>query len=100
MTGIGGAPSDQEDPRADLIWGTVPRLVEDAATRHGMTEALVDGAVRLPYERLASEVDRYGRGFVAAGVGARIVSRSGRPIAQSGCSPHSACSVPAPCSSR
>ena len=29
--GIGGAPADQEDPRADLIWGTVPRLVDDAA---------------------------------------------------------------------
>ena len=28
--GIGGAPADQEDPRADLIWGTVPRLVDDA----------------------------------------------------------------------
>ena len=43
MTGIGGAPADQEDPRADLIWGTVPTLVEDAAVRHGATEALVDG---------------------------------------------------------
>ena len=40
--GIGGAPTDQEDPRADLIWGTVPRLVDDAALRHGSAEALVD----------------------------------------------------------
>jgi acyl-CoA synthetase (AMP-forming)/AMP-acid ligase II len=68
--GIGGAPADQEDPRADLIWGTVPRLVEDAARRHGSTEALVDGEVRLTYAQLAPEVDRYARGFVAAGVGA------------------------------
>jgi acyl-CoA synthetase (AMP-forming)/AMP-acid ligase II len=69
--GIGGAPADQEDPRADLIWGTVPRLVEDAALRHGDTEALVDGELRLTYAQLALEVDRYARGFVAAGVGAR-----------------------------
>ena len=31
--GIGGAPAEQEDPRADLIWGTVPTLVDDAAQR-------------------------------------------------------------------
>ena len=68
--GIGGAPAEQEDPRADLIWGTVPRLVEEAAQRHGSTEALVDGELRLTYAQLAPEVDRYARGFVAAGVGA------------------------------
>ncbi len=68
--GIGGAPADQEDPRADLIWGTVPRLVDDAALRHGDTEALVDGELHLTYAQLAREVDRYARGFVAAGVGA------------------------------
>ena len=68
--GIGGAPEEQEDPRADLIWGTVPRLVDDAAQRHGATEALVDGEIRLTYAELAAEVDRYACGFVAAGVGA------------------------------
>jgi HIP---CoA ligase len=68
--GIGGAPADREDPRADLVWGTVPRLVDDAAQRHGGTEALVDGPLRLTYAQLAHEVDRYARGFVAAGVGA------------------------------
>ncbi len=68
--GIGGAPVEQEDPRADLIWGTVPRLVEDAGRRHGDTEALVEGALRLTYAQLAREVDRYARGFLAAGVGA------------------------------
>jgi acyl-CoA synthetase (AMP-forming)/AMP-acid ligase II len=66
--GIGGAPASQEDPRADLIWATVPRLVEDAATRHAATEALVDGDTRLTYGQLAPEVDRYARAFVAAGV--------------------------------
>ena len=69
-TGIGGAPPEQEDPRADLTWGTIPRLVEDIATRHGATEALVDGPVRLTYAQLAPEVDRYARGFVATGIGA------------------------------
>src|SRR6185437_15683369 len=67
--GIGGAPAEQEDPRADMIWGTVPQLDEDAATRHASTEALVDGDLRLTYEQLAPEVDRYARGFVAAGLG-------------------------------
>jgi acyl-CoA synthetase (AMP-forming)/AMP-acid ligase II len=66
--GIGGAPADREDPRADLIWGTVPRLVDDAARRHGTNEALVDGQVRLTFAQLAQEVDRYARGFIAAGV--------------------------------
>ena len=69
-SGIGGAPADQEDPRADRIWGTVPRLVDDAALRHGSMEALVDGDVRLSYAQLAEEVDRYARGFLAAGVAA------------------------------
>ena len=68
--GIGGTPADQEDPRADLLWGTVPRLVEDAAVRHATLEALVEGDVRLTFAELASEVDRYARGFVAAGVDA------------------------------
>ena len=68
--GIGGAPPEQEDPRADLTWGTVPRLVDDAAQRHGTIEALVDGDRRLTYAQLAPEVDRFARGFVAAGVGA------------------------------
>ena len=69
-SGIGGAPADQEDPRADLLWGTVPRLVEDAAVRHGSLEALVEGDVRLTFAELASEVDRYARAFIAAGVDA------------------------------
>ena len=69
--GIGGAPADQEDPRADLIWGTIPALVEDAARRHGATEALVgvgDEGQRLSYAALAPQVDRYARGFVAGGI--------------------------------
>ncbi len=65
--GIGGAPAGQEDPRADLTWGTIPAMVEDGAERHGPTEALVDGGVRLTYGQLADEVDCYARGFIAAG---------------------------------
>ncbi len=68
MSGIGGAPAGDEDPRADLTWGTIPRLVDDASRRHPGTEALVDGGVRLPYEQLGPEVDRYARGLVAVGV--------------------------------
>ncbi len=68
--GIAGAPADQEDPRADLVWGTIPRLVEDAANRHSWIEALVDGELRLTFAELAPEVDRYARAFVAAGVAA------------------------------
>ena len=59
-----------DDPRADLEWGTVPALVEDGARRHGAHEALVDGDLRLGYARLADAVDEYARAYVAAGVGA------------------------------
>ena len=68
--GIGGAPAPtQEDPRADLTLGRrCPGLVEDAARRHGDAEALVDGDAA-PDLRASwrPEVDRYARGFVAAG---------------------------------
>jgi HIP---CoA ligase len=70
VKGIGGAPAGEEDPRADLTWGTIPGLVDDAARRHAGTEALVDADVRMPYDQLAAEVDRYARGLVAIGVGA------------------------------
>jgi acyl-CoA synthetase (AMP-forming)/AMP-acid ligase II len=68
--GIGGAPPDDEDPRADLTWGTIGALVADGAARHGDIEALVEGEVRLTYAELAPAVDRYARGFMAQGVGA------------------------------
>jgi HIP---CoA ligase len=70
VTGIADAPEGEEDPRADLVWGTIPRLVDDAATRHGSVEALVDPTtgLRLTYAQLADEVDRYALGFVGAGV--------------------------------
>jgi acyl-CoA synthetase (AMP-forming)/AMP-acid ligase II len=67
VEGIGGAPADQEDPRADLTWGTIPAMVADGARRHGATEALVDGEARLTFSALADEVDRYARSFLACG---------------------------------
>jgi len=69
-TGIGGAPATDEDPRADLTWGTIPNLVADNATRHGDRLALIDGDQRLTFAQLAEQVDRYARGFVAAGTAA------------------------------
>jgi HIP---CoA ligase len=68
--GIGGAPDGEEDPRADLTWGTIPNLVADGAIRFGGAEALVDGECRLSFAEVAAAVDRYARGFVALGVGA------------------------------
>ena len=68
-TGIGGAPVEDEDPRADLTWGTIPNLVARAASLHGGIEALVDGDVRRTYAQLPGEVDLYARAFAAAGVG-------------------------------
>lgn len=68
-SGIGGAPAGDEDPRADLTWGTIPRLVDDGAIRFGEAEALVDGETRLSFAALAEAVDRYARGCLADGVG-------------------------------
>ena len=67
--GIGGAPADEEDPRADLIWGTIPGWWTTPPCATPGPRPLVDGDVRLTYAELAREVDRYARGFVAAGVG-------------------------------
>jgi acyl-CoA synthetase (AMP-forming)/AMP-acid ligase II len=67
-TGIGGASPEDEDPRADLTWGTIPNLVTQSSERHPANEVLVDGDFRLTYAELPDAVDAYARGFVAAGV--------------------------------
>ncbi len=59
--------------RGDLEWGSIPGLVRAAAARYGDAEALVDSSVaegvrRLSFAQLATEVDRAGRAFIAAGV--------------------------------
>ncbi len=59
-----------EDPRADLRWGTVPALVAEAAARHPGREALVDGERRLTYGGLAEEVSVFTRALMASGVSA------------------------------
>ncbi len=60
--------SGDEDPRADLRWGTVPRLVEDAADRHPDADAVVDGDIRLTYGELAQATLDVTRGLMASGV--------------------------------
>jgi acyl-CoA synthetase (AMP-forming)/AMP-acid ligase II len=57
-----------EDPRADLRWGTVPRLVADAAERHPDAEALVDGGTRRTLSELAADAAELTRALMASGV--------------------------------
>jgi acyl-CoA synthetase (AMP-forming)/AMP-acid ligase II len=57
-----------EDPRADLRWGTVPRLVADVAARLGDAEALVDGERRWTWGELAADAAEFTRALMAAGV--------------------------------
>jgi HIP---CoA ligase len=54
--------------RADERWGTIPRLVQDAARRFPNVEAIADGDVRLSYPELADAVVTSARAFIAAGV--------------------------------
>jgi acyl-CoA synthetase (AMP-forming)/AMP-acid ligase II len=66
--------SDVTDPRGDLVWGTIPGLVQDAAARFGEAEAIVDlhgpgGTVtRWSFDRLAEEVATATRAVVAQGI--------------------------------
>jgi HIP---CoA ligase len=54
--------------RADVRWGTIPRLVQDAARLYPEREAIADGDVRLTFPQLAEAVLEVGCAFVAAGV--------------------------------
>jgi acyl-CoA synthetase (AMP-forming)/AMP-acid ligase II len=66
--------SDVTDPRGDLEWGTLPGLVQDAATRFGEAEAIVDlhgpgaSTTRWSFDRLAEEVATATRAVVAHGI--------------------------------
>ena len=62
-------PTTVEDPRADLLWGSVPGLVAAAAERFGDAEALVDGAIRLSFSELEAEALRVTAAAMAAGIG-------------------------------
>jgi len=56
-----GGVSDVTDPRGDLVWATLPGLVQDAAARFGGAEAVVDRhgpggtTTRWSFDRLAAE---------------------------------------------
>jgi HIP---CoA ligase len=54
--------------RGDLEHGTTPRLVRNAAERHGERPAIVDGSEVVSFARLAHEVERATRAMMAAGV--------------------------------
>jgi acyl-CoA synthetase (AMP-forming)/AMP-acid ligase II len=57
-----------EDPRGDLVWGTIPGLVSWAGERFGDAEALVDGEVRMSFAELAAGVDDVAAGMIAMGL--------------------------------
>ncbi|HLX87854.1 MAG TPA: FadD3 family acyl-CoA ligase, partial [Acidimicrobiales bacterium] len=60
--------SDDEDPRGDLAWGTIPGLVAYAAAEFGDAEALVDGPTRLTFTQLADRSIEVTRAVMAAGI--------------------------------
>jgi len=63
-----GAGGDDEDPRGDLRWGSIPRLVADAAARFADDEALVEGDRRLSFAQLAAEALEVTRAAIGAGL--------------------------------
>ena len=54
--------------RADLEFGTIPRLVRASAQRFPELDGLVDGEVRLSFPELAARIDEAARAFMAAGL--------------------------------
>src|SRR5258708_1804966 len=54
--------------RADLEWGSIPKLVRSSAARFGDLEALVDGEVRLNFSELAEAVHLGTRGVIDLGL--------------------------------
>ncbi|MER7049032.1 FadD3 family acyl-CoA ligase [Streptomyces jumonjinensis] len=54
--------------RGDLEWGTIGRLVRDAARRYAEREAVVEGRTRLSYAELGARVERAAAACMAAGV--------------------------------
>lgn len=65
-----------EDPRADLLWGSVPHVVADAARRFKNAEAIVDPAppgsagetVRISFAELETKSLEATRAAIAAGI--------------------------------
>ena len=54
--------------RGDLEWGTVPKLVRDAAEKYAEREAVVEGRTRVSYAELGERVERAAAACIAAGV--------------------------------
>ena len=54
--------------RADLEWGSIPKLVQGSAQRFGDLEALVDGDERLTFPELAAAVHEASRAAIALGL--------------------------------
>jgi acyl-CoA synthetase (AMP-forming)/AMP-acid ligase II len=60
--------AEAEDPRADLRFGTVPRLLADVAARRPDAEAVVDGDRRLTFGQLHRAAGEVSRGLIASGL--------------------------------
>jgi acyl-CoA synthetase (AMP-forming)/AMP-acid ligase II len=58
-----------DEQRGDLRWGTIPRLVHDAAERFGDAVAVGDGDERITFADLAGRVDVAARAAAARGIG-------------------------------
>ncbi|MFF4952707.1 FadD3 family acyl-CoA ligase [Streptomyces chattanoogensis] len=59
---------DDLDLRADLEYGSIPRLVRAAAERYGPQEAVVEGRTRISYAELGERVARAAAACIASGV--------------------------------
>ncbi|MGW2628305.1 FadD3 family acyl-CoA ligase [Streptomyces chattanoogensis] len=59
---------DDLDLRADLEYGSIPRLVRAAAERYGPQEAVVEGRTRISYAELGERVTRAAAACIASGV--------------------------------
>ncbi|MEX2395006.1 MAG: FadD3 family acyl-CoA ligase [Actinomycetota bacterium] len=57
-----------DEPRGDLMWGSIPGLVRDAAERFPTVEALVDGGTRMTFAGLGAALDQATRALMAARV--------------------------------
>ncbi|MGX1757732.1 FadD3 family acyl-CoA ligase [Streptomyces lydicus] len=65
-----GGLEDQEgqEARADLEYGTIPRLVRVAARRYASREAVVEGRTRVSYAELGARVEEAAAACIASGV--------------------------------
>ncbi len=59
---------DEQLMRGDLVWGSIPGLVRDAAERYASLEAVVDGRTRITYAELGERVERAAAACIASGV--------------------------------